>query len=380
MEWTHFQRVLGDLDEEFEPLKAAIRRKFSPAVLGREILEYEHELFTLPAKKGGLAICDPVSTASTSYKVSKAATMVLQESIRTGEKVESAAHMQLCTEVLSVARKEKTDAQLELQSEVLARMPAAQHRTLSRIISGEASGWLTVLPLADEGYDLSATQFRDQLALRYHCPPPALPSACDGCGAPFSLQHGLNCAKGGLSKKGHDQVRNCEAQLAEEAWGGVVLEPVLVPELDRAGHPSLQADWSARGVWEGSRVAFFDNRIIDADAPSYVSSNTSWQALANRAAQQKRAKYQHVVEDLRGSITPLVCSTDGVLHVEYRAYQRRLAHRLALKREQPFSSTMAWVRIRLQFAIIRAVDLRLRGARMKFRGLSPADGLNEIFT
>ena len=56
MEWTHLQGVLGDLDEEFEPLKAAIRREFSPAVLGREILEYEHELFTLPAKKGGLAI------------------------------------------------------------------------------------------------------------------------------------------------------------------------------------------------------------------------------------------------------------------------------------------------------------------------------------
>ena len=66
---------------------------------------------------------------------------------------------------------------------------------------------------------------------------------------------------------------------------------------------------------------FFNNRIIDADAPSHVSSNTSWRALANRAAQQKRAKYQHVIEDLRGSFTPLVCSTDAVLHIEYRAYQ-----------------------------------------------------------
>ena len=71
--------------------------------------------------------------------------------------------------------------------------------------------------------------------------------------------------------------------------------------------------------------------IIDADAPSYVSSNTSWQALANRAANQKKAKYQRVVEELRGSITPLVCSTDGVLHHEYAAYQRRLAHRLSAR-------------------------------------------------
>ena len=100
--------------------------------------------------------------------------------------------------MLSLTRKEKADAQLALQAEVLARMPAAQQRTLSRIISGEASGWLTVLLLADENYDLSATQFRDQLALRYHCQPLALPTTCDGCGAPFSLQHGLDCAKGVL--------------------------------------------------------------------------------------------------------------------------------------------------------------------------------------
>ena len=63
-------------------------------------------------------------------------------------------------------------------------------------------------------------------------------------------------------------------------------------------------------------MAFFDNRIIDADAPSYVCSNTSWQALANRAAQQKPAKYQHVIEDLRGSFTPFVCShRDPCMHV-----------------------------------------------------------------
>ena len=95
-----------------------------------------------------------------------------------------------------------------------------------------------------------------------------------------------------------------------------MIEPVLVPGNDRTQHPSLQADWSVRGVWESNRVAFFNNRIIDADAPSYVFSNTSWQALANRPANQKKAKYERVVEELHGSITPLVCSTDGVLHHE----------------------------------------------------------------
>ena len=94
-------------------------------------------------------------TASTSYTVSKEAIALLQKSIRCGKRVEPSDHRQHFAEVLSLIRKEKADAQLALQ----AGMPAAQQRTLSRIISGKASGRLTVLPLADENYDLSATQF-----------------------------------------------------------------------------------------------------------------------------------------------------------------------------------------------------------------------------
>ena len=127
-------------------------------------------------------------------------------------------------------------------------MPAAQRRTLTRIIEGDTSGWLTVLPLAEEGYDLSATQFWDQLAIRYHREPTALPATCDGCGAAFSLRHGLDCPKGGLIKKGNNEVRNNDARFVEEAWGRVVVEPVMVPENNQEGRLSLQADWSARGV------------------------------------------------------------------------------------------------------------------------------------
>ena len=78
----------------------------------------------------------------------------------------------------------------------LDSMPAAQNRCLSRIIEGESSGWHTVLPLASEGFDLSATQFRDQLAIRYKREPVATPAVYDGCGEAFSLQHGLDCKKG----------------------------------------------------------------------------------------------------------------------------------------------------------------------------------------
>ena len=116
-------------------------------------------------------------------------------------------------------------------------------------------------------------------------------------------------------------------------------------------------------------MAFFDNRITDADAPSYLSSNLSWEATAKRAVTEKKKKYASVGEELRCSITPLVCSTDCVLQTEYTTYQCRLASRLAAKWEKPFSTVMAWVRVKTQFSIIRAVDLHLRRRRRHLSGM-----------
>ena len=143
-------------------------------------------------------------------------------------------------------------------------------------------------------------------------------------------------------KARHDDVRDNDARLADMVWGGVSVEPIMIPENDRRGRSQLRADWMARGVWESGRVAFFDNRIVEADAPSYT--NISWEAVANRAANAKKTKYNPAVEELRGTFTPLVCSTDGVLHREYRAYQIRLASRLATKWQRPYSVVMKWVK------------------------------------
>ena len=123
-------------------------------------------------------------------------------------------------------------------------------------------------------------------------------------------------------KKGHNDLRDSDTRLADIAWGGVSTEPVLVTENDRCGRPRLQADWMAREVWEGNWVVFFDNRTVDADAPGYVRSNLSWEAISECAATEKKGKYRQAAEDLHCCITPLVCSTDGALHREYTAFQK----------------------------------------------------------
>ena len=77
-------------------------------------------------------------------------------------------------------------------------------------------------------------------------------------------------------KRGNDGLHDNDAGLADLVWGGVSVEPILQADYERLDRPCLQADWMVRRVLEGSRVAFFDERIIDADAPSFLQANLAW--------------------------------------------------------------------------------------------------------
>ena len=72
---------------------------------------------------------------------------------------------------------------------------------------------------------------------------------------------------------------------------------------------------------------------------------------------------QGVAEELHGSISPLICSTDGVLHHEYVANQKQLTSQLSTKWEKPYSIVMGWMKRRTQFTIFNLVYLWLQGFR-----------------
>jgi len=76
-------------------------------------------------------------------------------------------------------------------------------------------------------FDLLAQEFRDGLALRYRKPLLCLPTACDGCGAPFSIEHALDCRYGGLLGHRHNEVRDAFGDLASLVWSPVLKEPVV---------------------------------------------------------------------------------------------------------------------------------------------------------
>ena len=46
------------------------------------------------------------------------------------------------------------------------------------------------------------------------------------------LAYSVVSTMGGLVKKGHNDLRDSDARIADVAWGGVAIEPILVPEND----------------------------------------------------------------------------------------------------------------------------------------------------
>ena len=89
-----------------------------------------------------------------------------------------------------------------------------------------ASSWLSTLPIEDHGFALHKGAFRDALCFRYGWRPPLLPSQCV-CGAKFTIEHSLNCPRGGFPSIRHNEIRDITADLLSEVCHNVGIEPSL---------------------------------------------------------------------------------------------------------------------------------------------------------
>ena len=138
-----------------------------------------------------------------------------------------------------------------------------------------ASSWLSTLPINEHGFTLHKGAFRDALALRYGWQPSNLPSNCV-CGAHFSVEHALSCAKGGFPTLRHNEVRDIAAQLLSEVCTEVRIEPRLQPLSGEQIHlasanreDNARLDISANGLWGGQQErSMFDVRVFNPYAPS----------------------------------------------------------------------------------------------------------------
>ena len=89
--------------------------------------------------------------------------------------------------------------------------PEPRKRYLERKFEFQCSGWLSVIPVAGNHFDMSPNEFRDAIALRYGRIPIDLPTHCN---AEISVNYALNCSKGGLVYGRHNELRdlNCSFQ------------------------------------------------------------------------------------------------------------------------------------------------------------------------
>ena len=127
-------------------------------------------------------------------------------------------------------------------------------------------------------------------------------------------------------------------------------------------------DIKAAGFWgDGAEEAFFDVRVFNPFAPSYRTLPLP--ALYQRHERAKRARYEErVLEVERAAFTPLVFSASGGASKLATMFLKLLASVLAEKRKEPYSVTMAWLRTRLSFSLLRSAIACLRSSRRKFWG------------
>ena len=107
-----------------------------------------------------------------------------------------------------------------------------------------------------------------------------------------------------------------------------------------------------------------DVRVTDKDAKSYRGSTSA--KVPEKAAREKKAKYEEACLKQRRSFMALVYSVDGKAGKDARAYEKQVANLLAEKWNRDYSSVAGWVKARMAIADVLSNTLLLRGSRTRY--------------
>ena len=82
--------------------------------------------------------------------------------------------------------------------------------------------------------------------------------------------------------------------------------------------------------------------------------------------QRKKAEYNRRVLDVeKGCFTPLVFSTTGGMAPEAQTFFKRMAEKIAMKKDLPYPQVASFVRRRVRFDLVKTTLIALRGFRGK---------------
>ena len=368
-------RTCENTSKLFAPLEKAIHHQFIPALTGREpCSQEERELLSLPARLGGLNITIPTAIADKEYTNSQTISEQLTTMIIDQNDTHTIPQLKSIKSTLHSQNRHlnKTKAQ-----EVRELLPPPLKRAIDLAQEKGASIWLTALPLRDQGFNMNKGEFQDAMNIRYGWPLKNTPRHCI-CGKPFTIDHAMTCHHGGLPTIRHNAIRDLTANLLSEVCHDVEREPALQPltgetliPLSANRQDDARADIRTKGFWGRQQGAFLDVRVFHPNAQSY--RNTSIPALYRKHEQLKKREYGDRVRQVEMAFfTPLVLATTGGMGKEATTFYQRLADLIATKNNANYSSTLAWIRCKLAFSLLRSAVMCIRGSRSKFHHVPDA--------
>ena len=366
--WTFLQRTVDGISSLFVPLEKCLREEFIPAVIGRKVSDLERKVLSLPVRFGGLGIANPVTTCEREYNASKLITEDLANLIYQQEQDLMLFDREKQDLIIKELKNNKEKFNLDYHNEISNQMTDENMKRNMELNKEKGSGsWLTVLPLQDHGFCLNKQEFRDAICLRYGWKIPNTPPFC-GCGKKNSINHTLICMKGGYVTMRHNNVRDLNCEFQREVCRDVVVEPQLLPldneEVQGAQGDQVALDISSRGLWSAFERSFFDVRVLHPNSSSYFSKDVS--RLYKNHEQEKMRKYNsRVITVERGSFTPLIYTTFGGWGPQATRYHKRLAEKIAHRRNEKYSDVLSHMRVKVRFSLLRSVLIAIRGERGK---------------
>ena len=361
--FSYLMQTIPGMEKVLLPLDEKIDNTFLSSVLNETITEKEREVYSLPVRLGGLGMPIISEKAKNELAASLEITAPLTDIIISQEnKLPDAASVNLIRTNVDKRNKELLASKVK---HIEDTSTPEINRAIAQASEKGASSWINVIPLEENGFNLTKGEFRDAISIRYNKRLRNLPSKCP-CGSTFDITHALNCTRGGYVVMRHNNIRDFEANLLRKLHSDVKTEPELQPitteRLRGLSNDQCKPDIRARGVWRYAQNAYFDIRVtnINSESQKHLPIKT---ILMKHEKEKKRSYNSRIMNVEHGTFTPLVFSVLGAEGPETSTFHRYIATKIASKTEETFEKVLSLIRCKLSFLILKSALMCIRGSR-----------------
>ena len=177
----------------------------------------------------------------------------------------------------------------------------------------------------------------------------------------------MTCARGDIIRR-HDRIRDLLAKVMNEVLLGVRIEPPLQPlegEVLTGGSNKdvgARVDIVARDFWQVHEMAFFDVKVFNPLAKSYMNQSLE-AAFSHNEKLKKRLYNNRIIQIEKGTFTPVVLSSLGGLGVESSRFLSKVIDLVTQKKSLEKSVVAHYIRTKISFELVRSQIACIRGAR-----------------